>query len=215
MTGSSPRTLRERLVVLAGLAVVVGVALGFLYVAGAFSSGGDARAAELLDTPVPSGLGGIEVGPQAGKLAPDFEISDFGGDRHRLSDFRGTVVYLNFWATWCVPCQAELPDIARLQEEYGDRLSVITVNRGQSTGSARDFFAGIPTLDGGEGVSFTVNGLDPDERVYDRYLTLPVQAMPISVIIDARGVVTQLANGQLRYDDMQEAVEMALTDEQQ
>ena len=210
MTDFGPRTLRERLVAFVGLAIVVGLALGLLYLAGAFSSGGDARAAELLDTPVPSGLGDIDVGPQAGKLAPDFELSDFDGDRHRLSDFRGQVVYLNFWATWCVPCQAELPDIARLQEEYGDQLAVITVNRGQSTGSARDFFADVPTLDGGEGVSFTVNGLDPDERVYDRYLTLPVQAMPISVIIDARGVVSELANGQLRYDDMQEAVEEAL-----
>jgi thiol-disulfide isomerase/thioredoxin len=210
MSDFASRTLRDRLIALGGLLAIVAVLLGALYLGGFFDSSGDAEAAELLDTPIPAGLEDLEIGPKAGELAPDFEISDFDGDRHRLSAFRGQVVYLNFWATWCVPCQAELPDIDRLQSEYGGELAVIEVNRGQSTGTARDFFEGVGTLDGGEGVSFAVDGLDPDETLYERYLTLPIQAMPISVIIDERGVVTELANGQLRYDDMKAAVDAAL-----
>lgn len=210
MSDFAPRTLRDRLVALAGLVAIVGVVLAALFLGGFFDSDGDAEAADLLDTPIPDGLEDLEVGPKAGELAPDFELSDFDGDRHRLSDFRGQVIYLNFWATWCVPCQAELPDIDRLQTEYGDQLAVIEVNRGQSTSTARDFFDDVGTLDGDIGVSFAVNGLDPDETLYERYLTLPIQAMPISVIIDERGVVTELANGQLRYDDMKAAVDEAL-----
>lgn len=210
MSDFAPRTLRDRLVALAGLVAIVGVVLAALFLGGFFDSDGDAEAADLLDTPIPDGLEDLEVGPKAGELAPDFELSDFDGDRHRLSDFRGQVIYLNFWATWCVPCQAELPDIDRLQTEYGDQLAVIEVNRGQSTSTARDFFDDVGTLDGDKGVSFAVNGLDPDETLYERYLTLPIQAMPISVIIDERGVVTELANGQLRYDDMKAAVDEAL-----
>jgi len=210
MSDFAPRTLRDRLVALTGLLAIVGVVLAALYLGGFFDSDGDAEAANLVDTPIPEGLEDLKVGPKAGELAPDFELSDFEGDRHRLSDFRGQVVYLNFWATWCVPCQAELPDIDRLQSEYGERLAVIEVNRGQSTGTARDFFEALGTLDGGKGVDFAVNGLDPDETLYERYLTLPIQAMPISVIIDERGVVSELANGQLRYDDMKEAVDKAL-----
>ncbi len=127
-----------------------------------------------------------------------------------MSDYRGDAVYINFWATWCVPCQAELPEIYALQKEYGDRLKVIEIDRGETADKASNFLDGVGRLDGGKGVSFEVDGIDPTETLYKRYETLPIQVTPISIFIDARGVVTQLYNGQLDGDQMHQFVEAAL-----
>ena len=51
--------------------------------------------------------------------APDFTLTDQNGESHTLSDYRGKVVFLNFWATWCGPCRREMPDIQKLYESYG------------------------------------------------------------------------------------------------
>jgi peroxiredoxin len=53
--------------------------------------------------------------------APDFELPDAKGKKRKLSEFRGKVVLLNFWATWCPPCRAEMPELNRLHHEYADR----------------------------------------------------------------------------------------------
>ena len=60
--------------------------------------------------------------------APQFELRDLNGRKVRLSDYRGKVVLINFWATWCPPCRAEMPDLIRLQREHGkDGLQIIGV----------------------------------------------------------------------------------------
>jgi thiol-disulfide isomerase/thioredoxin len=201
------RTLRGRILALAGVALIVGAAMLGLWAAGVFETAAG-EAATLVDTPSVDGVS--DVGPLKGQVAPDFEITDFNGKRHRLSDYRGKVVYVNFWATWCVPCQAELPEIYRLHKEYGDQLVVIEVNKAESAGKARDYFDNLGNLDGGKGVSYTVDGIDPTATLYARYHTLPIDSLPISVFVDARGVVSKLYNGQLNYDDMKAAVEEAL-----
>jgi len=207
------RSVRERLIALAGLVVIVGVLVGLLAVGGVLGnqSGGEGiEDVELLDTPRDEGQGDLEVGTRAGQLAPDFEISDFEGERHRLSDFRGQVVYVNFWATWCVPCQEELPDLAYVADQHGDELAVITVNRKESVDKARDFLADLPRFDGSRGATFTVDGVDPDDTLFDEYRGLE---MPSSFVIDPNGVVVQVANagiGQLSREEMQEAIDAAL-----
>ena len=201
------RTLTGRLLALAGVAAIVGLAMAGFWALGVFDSA-EGDPAELVHTPPVDGVS--EVGPRAGQIAPDFELSDFEGKRQRLSDYRGKVVYLNFWATWCVPCEAELPDIYRLHQEYGDDIVVIEVNKEESTSKAQDFFEGLERLDGRKGVSFTVDGIDPTGVVYDRYET--IGGPPISVFIDKRGVVSKLFNGQMLYEEMKAAVEEAFAD---
>ncbi len=143
------------------------------------------------------------MGPHEQRLAPDFEISDFDGVRHRLSDFRGKTVYVSFWASWCGPCKRELPDIQELQKLHPDDLVVIAVNRGEPLGRAEGFFEELTRADGGKGVSFPVNGMDPDDTLYDAYRGL---GMPVSVFIGPDGVVTSVHNGLILLEQMEEAV---------
>ena len=61
--------------------------------------------------------------------APDLDLNQFGGGRIRLKDLRGRVVVLNFWATWCVPCRVEIPDLNKLTDEFrGQDLTVIGIS---------------------------------------------------------------------------------------
>ena len=198
--------LRKRLTTLAALSAVVGTALiglAFVGVLGNQSGGEGIEDALILNTAAAPGFEQLDVGPKAGKLAPDFEISDFDGQRHRLSDFRGKTVYVTFWASWCGPCRAELPDIEQLQAEHPDDLVVIAVNRAEPLGKARGFLEDLTRSDGGTGVSFPVNGIDPDDTLYDKYRGI---GMPVSVFIDSDGVVTQVHNGLILLEQMEEAL---------
>ena len=208
---SPRRDLRRRLAGLAGIAAIVGVTLGVLLAAGLLGSQGGGEGIKdvtLLDTPRDADQADLDVGPQVGKLAPDFELSDFDGTRYRLSGFRGRALYINFWATWCGPCREEMPDIQEVLGRHEGELVVISVNRRQSLDTAQDFFADLERLDGGTGVSFTVNGMDPDDTLYQEYRGL---GMPVSVFVDPEGVVSGVYNGRISLETMEEAVGEALS----
>ncbi len=213
--GMGTRDLQGRLTALAGLVVIVGVAVAALFFAGILGSQGGGitetgipiEDALVLDPPRGPGQEDLDVLPKVGSLAPDFEISDFDGARHRLSDYRGKPVYVNFWATWCIPCQRELPETQELLDRHEDDLAVITVNRSEPLDRAKGFFANIEKLNGEPGVSFTVDGMDPDDRLYNEYRGL---GMPVSVFIDANGKVVRVFNGLIDLEIMEEAVAEAV-----
>jgi thiol-disulfide isomerase/thioredoxin len=202
------RDFKSRLLALAGLVVIVGGAMAILFLAGALGSQGGGEGIEdalVLDPPRGPGQEDLDVLPKVGSLAPDFEISDFDGARHRLSDFRGKPVYVNFWATWCIPCQRELPEIQELLDRHEDDLAIITVNTNEPLDRAKAFFANIEKLNGEPGVSFTVDGMDPDETLYRKYTPFP-GALPVSVFIDANGKVVKVLTGLIDLETMEEAV---------
>jgi len=202
------RDFKSRLLALAGLVVIVGGAMAILFLAGALGSQGGGEGIEdalVLDPPRGPGQEDLDVLPKEGSLAPDFEISDFDGARHRLSDFRGKPVYVNFWATWCIPCQRELPEAQELLDRHEDDLAIITVNTNEPLDRAKAFFANIEKLNGEPGVSFTVDGMDPDETLYRKYTPFP-GALPVSVFIDANGKVVKVLTGLIDLETMEEAV---------
>jgi len=111
--------------------------------------------------------------------APDFELTDLTGRPVRLQDFRGRVVLLNFWATWCVPCRDEIPAMETLSRELGARgLAVLAVNYKESpplvTGFAREYGLTLPVL------------LDPEGGMATRY---GLVGLPATYFIDRSGVL--------------------------
>jgi thiol-disulfide isomerase/thioredoxin len=96
--------------------------------------------------------------PWTGGAAPALELADLEGNVHRLAEYHGKTVLVNFWATWCAPCRAEMPSIERLQLSMKGRpFAVLAVNVAEGGRIARDFAEKLP-------VTFTVL-LDRDGRV--------------------------------------------------
>lgn len=127
-------------------------------------------------TPQPASSGGTA---RQGSAAPDFTLPDLNGTDVALSSFRGKVVLLNFFATWCPPCNAELPDLLTLYADYQTRgLEIVAVDQAE----ARDTVARF--VDENE-VPFTVL-LDAKATVSRQY---NVRAIPRSLFIDADGVI--------------------------
>ncbi|MFQ5761853.1 MAG: TlpA family protein disulfide reductase, partial [Candidatus Bathyarchaeia archaeon] len=86
-----------------------------------------------------SSLTGPPVGVEVGQRAPDFTLETHGGEKVSLSDFRGKVVVVNFWATWCPFCVAEMPDLERVSQEFDGKVVVLGINRAETIDKQRDF----------------------------------------------------------------------------
>jgi peroxiredoxin len=174
------RVVKLRRVLLAAL-VLPALLVAALYLLRDSGSGETVTPAALIVTPA----GDVDVGLEAGLLAPDFEITTTDGRRIRLSDFRGTPLVVNFHALWCTSCLTELPEIKAALEERGlDAFAVLAINAGESKARALEF---VEYLD----APFTY-GLDTDLTVSDAYR---VWGLPATVFIDAAGVVQAVYYG--------------------
>jgi peroxiredoxin len=129
-----------------------------------------------------------QFGMKIGALAPDFLLEDVAGEEYQLSDYRGKVVLLNFWATWCGPCLVEMP---LLQSEYqaykGDGLLVMAINNGESHD--------IVTAFGDENDLTFPLLLDPGSVVQRLY---EIHGYPSSVFIDKEGHIRLVHIGLLQ-----------------
>ncbi len=131
-------------------------------------------------------------GMEAEKLAPDFELKDLAGNAVKLSDYKGKVVFLNFWATWCPPCREEIPSIQALGNSLsGEKFKIIAVSldRG-STAGLRDF-----TRD--NNISFLVLH-DTEGSAAAKY---KVVSIPTTFIVDKDGRVVKKYVGSRNWLD--------------
>ncbi len=117
--------------------------------------------------------------PAIGHPAPDFTLPTLAGENVTLSDLAGQPVVLNFWASWCGPCRAEMPELQRLHDQLGEAgVTVLGVNQGESPETAAAF---LQTL----GLSFPA-ALDQRTGVSQQYL---VNSLPTTFFIDRAGVI--------------------------
>jgi len=123
--------------------------------------------------------------PVINHKAPDFELKDLSGTSVRLSSLKGKPVLINFWATWCGPCQSEMPLIQEIAQKHPE-LVVLAVNDGESQNKVTDFVEqyglGFPVL------------MDPNALVNIQY---QVTGLPTSYFIDEQGVIRALQIGVL------------------
>ncbi len=89
--------------------------------------------------------GAAELKPWTGGATPPLVLPDLHGRTHRLADYRGKVVLVNFWATWCAPCLEEMPSIERLRQSLaGQPFEVLAVNIGEPPGRIERFLEKMP-----------------------------------------------------------------------
>lgn len=119
-------------------------------------------------------------GLDVGDIAPGFELVSTDGKAYKLSDFRGQVVLLNFWATWCPYCKDEMPIMQDMHEEYGDKgLLILAVDIGETKAEVESFMREL-------GLTFPAL-LDRDSQVYRLYNKS--NGIPQTYIIDRNGII--------------------------
>lgn len=133
--------------------------------------------------------------------APELKLKDLQGRTLRLSDYRGKVVLLNFWATWCPPCRAEMPDLIKMQHEYRSRgLQIIGITYPpQESREVRQFIRKL-------GVNYPVAlGTKDTKTLFDETDTLP-----LTVVIDRQGNIIERIEGILLAVEFEQKIKPLL-----
>ncbi len=143
-----------------------------------------------------------ETQPTSG-VAPDFQLELFDGSDFQLSDYKGKVVLINFWGSWCGPCRQEAPELQALYEDYKDEgFVIIGVNWLESSRQkALDFIDEF-------GITY-MNGEDFGEIVAKKY---HIQGAPENFLIDKNGNVSQFVYGIVQYDTLSSEIESLLAE---
>jgi thiol-disulfide isomerase/thioredoxin len=128
--------------------------------------------------------------PKPGDLAPEFVLQSADGNVRKLSNYRGKVVLVNLWATWCPPCIAEFPVLERLTKDYGDKgLVILAVAGDEDTRAVHDFLGRSPA-------QFEVL-LDPDGAIGTRY---GITGYPETFFVDRQGRLRDKFIGPLPHE---------------
>jgi len=133
--------------------------------------------------------------------APDFSLPDYDGNVVSLDDFNGKVLVINSWATWCPFCVTELPDFVELQEEFGNKIVVIAIDRRESLTTARDF---TDSLEISDDIIFL---LDSNDSFYQ---SIGGFSMPETLFINTDGDITFHKRGFMTLTEMRQRTEAVL-----
>lgn len=135
-------------------------------------------------------------------VAPRFALKDLNGRTVRLSDYRGKVVVINFWATWCPPCRAEMPDLIRLQREHAAQgLQIIGITyppekKTRVRRFARSLKVNYPIILGTRELKARFSSDD---------------TLPLTVVINRDGKVSEIISGLLLREEFDEKIKPLLT----
>ena len=199
------KTLKLLIWILAFAVVIVGAYVLYNRLSSEISVGGIATVAQETKAPEATENPGETAAEteEKGSEAPDFTVYDLEGNAYKLSDFRGKPVLLNFWASWCGPCQMEMPDFQKFYETHGDKVNFVIVNltdgQQETVESASAFIAE-------KGYTFPVY-YDTD---IDAAMKYGVSAVPVSYFIDAEGYFVAWAQGAMDAQMLQQAMDMLL-----
>ena len=136
-----------------------------------------------------------------GSTAPDFSAFDLGGTSRSLNDYRGKVVLLNLWATWCAPCKAEMPSMQRLYEliqDEGFQVLAVSVDRPPADHDPTNPLGGeLRAFAESFGLTFTILH-DPSGDISATYQTV---GLPGSFVVDREGIIVKKISGPMDWDE--------------
>jgi thiol-disulfide isomerase/thioredoxin len=127
---------------------------------------------------------------ESGTLAPEIEVEDTAGQKVRLSDLRGKVVVMNFWATWCIPCVEEMPTFQKYQDKYPGFI-MIGIDEEEESDMVRDFVAEM-------GLTYRI-WLDKNTVVAAKYT---IMVLPTTYFIDEKGEIRFRHIGAMTEDQL-------------
>jgi thiol-disulfide isomerase/thioredoxin len=133
----------------------------------------------------------------AGDAAPNLDLRDLQGAKHTLADYRGKPVVLNFWATWCVPCAAEMPLLSEMQNRYKDKVLFIAASVDDD--DVKPEIAAFIKKHKGDALT-VMTGASLDSL--NDFGLAP--AMPGTVFIDAEGKIVDRVSGALKRPDLEQ-----------
>ncbi|MGM0846013.1 MAG: thiol-disulfide oxidoreductase ResA [Bacillota bacterium] len=134
---------------------------------------------------------------KAGDKAPDFVLQDMEGNSHRLSDYEGQGVFLNFWGTWCKPCEKEMPYMEKQYQAYKDQgVQILAVNVGESEFLVNKF---IDEYD----LTFPVV-VDSEKDVQSAY---GIKPLPTTLLVDKEGRIERIITGEMSDEDIKQHME--------
>lgn len=144
--------------------------------------------------PIPAG---VQTGVRVGALPPDFELNDANtGKPVKLSSLRGNPVWVNFWASWCAPCRAEMPEMKQRYAKYKDKgLVILGVDLGEDSATVNQF-----TQLNGYDWTFV---LDSNQQVSQQYF---VSGIPTHLFLDKAGVIRAMTVGGISGDMMNDSL---------
>lgn len=132
---------------------------------------------------------------------PDFHLKDYDGAERSLADFKGKLLVINSWAAWCPFCVQELPDFAALQEEFGDKIVVIAIDRAEPLATAKEFSDRRGVTDR------IILLLDPEDLFYQ---SIGGFSMPETVFVDRDGSIRDHKRGPMDLEEMRRRAEKIL-----
>ena len=130
--------------------------------------------------------GALPPAPAVDHPAPDFTLTTVTGETVKLSELRGTPVVLNFWATWCPPCRAELPELQAASQRLAGQVAIIGVDQAEAPADVKAFAAKL-------GLTYPLP-LDTNADASRRYA---VRSLPTTFFIDRTGTIRQIQVGAL------------------
>ncbi|MCH8160493.1 MAG: redoxin domain-containing protein [Chloroflexi bacterium] len=183
---------------------LLAVILGGLWYWDSRGGGGIEDAYGVVELPEAKNPTGRSPAPEVGRAGPDFLLEQPGGGTLRLSDLQGQPIVLNFWASWCAPCRAEMPDLVRAYAEYRkDGLEIVAVNLQETNDQVLKFAEEF-------GIEFPI-AIDRDGELKDIWrLGGPIDGIPTSYFLDEAGVLQDITYGPLTDEMLAERIGLLL-----
>ncbi|WP_203333871.1 thiol-disulfide oxidoreductase ResA [Planococcus beigongshangi] len=129
---------------------------------------------------------------KVGDEAPDFALTDLNGERHQLSEYKGQGVFVNFWGTWCKPCEKEFPLMEEQYQVYKDQgVQILAVNIAQSDYEVEQYAEQ-------KNLTFPIV-IDKDKSVMNTYNIRP---LPTTILVNPEGNIVKIITGEMSEEDI-------------